>query len=109
MRYNIVVVGFLISVFNNVAVPEIVTQQPSPIQARLRTLVWLENGVTIKWCPCNGSARGYSAWKVFCHTAISQRCYVDAVIPMLRGVGADVNWVDGDFKPALPPNWYGRN
>lgn len=61
MRYNIVVVGFLISVFNNVAVPEIVTQQPSPIQARLRTLVWLENGVTIKWCPYGDDTDHYGA------------------------------------------------
>lgn len=109
MRHTIAVVGFLLSTFNGVAVPAIVSQQPSPIQARLKSLVWLQDGTTIKWCPSNGSTRGFIAWKVFCNKAISQRCCAEAVMPMLRRESAGIEWVDEDFKPVTPPNWYRRN
>lgn len=109
MRHTIAVVGFLLSTFNDVVVPAIVSQQPSPIQARLKSLVWLQDGTMIKWCPSNDSVRGYSAWKIFCNQAINQRCCTEVVIPMLRRESAGIEWVDGDFKPALPPSWYGRH
>ena len=70
MNRIIAVIGYPIAMFNDVIVPYIVNQQPSPVAARLRLVTWLEDGAYIYWVPWTESARGRRAWKIYCNAGL---------------------------------------
>lgn len=109
MNRVIVVTGYPLSVFNNVIVPYLVNQQPSPVTGRTQEVVWLQNGNHIRWYPYGDSARGVKAWKIYCNVNCRQG-FVEGVVQwVLRPENAGIVWCDNGFHPCAPPQWYRRN
>ena len=106
MNRGITVIGFTLSMFNNVIVPYIVNQQPSQIAMRNQCVTWLNNGTYIRWIPCNNSARGVKSWEIFCNINLEQGFCERIVLPMLSGDSVGIRWFNNLFEPVDPPRWY---
>ena len=109
MNRIIAVIGYPIAMFNDVIVPYIVNQQPSPVAARLRLVTWLEDGTYIYWVPWNESTHGRRAWKIYCNIGIGQGFFDRVVRGMLTRDNAGIEWFDAKFNPVDPPQWDRRN
>lgn len=105
MNRIIAVIGYPIAMFNDVIVPYIVNQQPSPVAAKLRLVTWLEDGAYIYLVPWNESACGRRAWKIYCNVGIGQGFFDRVVRRMLTRDSAGIEWFDAKFNPVDPPQW----
>lgn len=110
MNRIIAVIGYPLSMFNDVIVPYIVNQQPSPVAARLQRVTWLEDNTHIRWIPWNGlGSRGTRAWKIYYNVGIGQGFFDRVARWMLTRDNAGIEWFDDNFNPVNPPQWYRRN